>query len=127
MPGAGNILVFDNGRYRRDYSRVLELDPMTNRIVWSSPTHWYSWHISGAERLPNGNTFICDGPIGRLFEITPEGGIVWEYLNPTIDPKKARKQSAAFDDIGGKDSSYAVYRAVRYPKVYVDCILQEQG
>jgi hypothetical protein len=124
MPGAGHILVFDNGRYRRDYSRVLEIDPISNEILWSSPTDWHSWHISGAQRLPNGNTFICDGPAGRLFEITPEGETVWEYLNPFA--RRIRLESltgAAFDDTGGVDTDRSIYRAARYPRQYVDEIL----
>jgi hypothetical protein len=38
--------------------------------------------ISNAQRLPNGNTFINEGWFGRLFEVTREGDIVWEYVNP---------------------------------------------
>jgi hypothetical protein len=130
MPGAGHILVFDNGRYERSYSRVIEIDPTTNQIVWSSPTDWHSWHVSGAERLPNGNTLICDGPAGRLFEITPEGDAVWEYVNPFFrgnDPNALRIIGAAHDDIGGHDTVRVVYRAIRYPKAYVDQILASQG
>lgn len=129
MPGAGHILVFDNGRYQRDFSRVVELDPVTKEIVWSSPTNWYSWHISGAERLPNGNTFICDGPAGRLFEIAPEGEVVWEYQNPHVSEMTARKNGRAqvgFEDIGGRDTVHAVYRAMRYPRSYVEKILEDR-
>ena len=127
MPGAGHILVFDNGRYRRDYSRVVEVDPVSSEIVWSSPTDWYSWHISGAQRLPNGNTFICDGPAGRLFEITPEGETVWEYLNPYARKDRSGVVGrAAYEDIGGVDTNRAVYRATRYPKKYVETILENQ-
>jgi hypothetical protein len=37
---------------------------------------------SAQERLANGNTLITESEGGRLFEVTPEGEIVWEYLNP---------------------------------------------
>lgn len=126
MPGAGRMLVFDNGYLRRDFTRVIELDPTSNRIVWTSPTDWRSWHISGAQRLPNGNTFICDGPAGRLFEITRAGRTVWEYRVPF---RKARPPGelgtkAAHGDSGGQDSAYALYRATRYPKQYVDGVLR---
>ena len=43
---------------------------------------FYSSHISGAERLPNGNTLICDGQQGRIFEVTATGNVVWDFLNP---------------------------------------------
>ncbi|KPJ48488.1 MAG: arylsulfotransferase [Dehalococcoidia bacterium DG_22] len=86
----GTILLFDNGTHRVDnpfaFSRVLEIDPATKRIVWSyqdQPAfNFHSPYESSAQRLPNGNTFICEGVFGRLFEVTPEGQVVWEYINP---------------------------------------------
>ena len=87
----GNILVFDNGyhQYGSDwgYSRVVEVSPDRNEIVWSyvakgdTPIFFYSSIMSNCQRLPNGNTFICEGITGRLFEITPKGAMVWEYVN----------------------------------------------
>lgn len=86
----GNILVFDNGLYRQQiyqrYSRVLEIEQETGKIVWEymdkTPSNFFASFISGCQRLPNGNTFICEGPTGRFFEITKDGEIVWEYINP---------------------------------------------
>ncbi|MEQ8347626.1 MAG: aryl-sulfate sulfotransferase [Sneathiellaceae bacterium] len=86
----GNILVFDNGAHRRyttiDYSRVVEVDPKTDQIVWEykeNPVFDFSSFIcSGAQRLPNGNTLICECTKGRLFEVTTEGDIVWEFVSP---------------------------------------------
>jgi hypothetical protein len=90
----GNILVFDNGFHRQtshevsdeNYSRVIEVNPKTNEIVWEykdkNPQHFYSGICSSAERLPNGNTFICESSKGHLFEVTPEKEIVWEFFNP---------------------------------------------
>lgn len=46
------------------------------------PTNFYSQRISGAQRLSNGNTLICEGASGRLFEVTLNGEKVWEYINP---------------------------------------------
>jgi hypothetical protein len=128
MPGAGHLLVFDNGKYERDTSRVIEVDPTTNRIVWSSPSNWYSWHVSGAQRLPNGNTLICDGPEGRLFEITHAGDTVWEYFNPYHrgdDPHAPKKTGPAHDDLGGQDKVRSVYRATRFPKDHIERMLHE--
>jgi hypothetical protein len=102
LPGAGNVLVFNNGRERTptEFSSVDELelpfDPSRGFVreqgkafgpaapLWSysDPTAFYSHFISGCQRLPNGNTFICSGKQGRLFEVTPAGAIVWEYWNP---------------------------------------------
>jgi hypothetical protein len=86
----GNILIFDNGTSRPDsavpYSRVIEVNPATNAIAWSyqerRPIDFFSPLISNAQRLPNGNTLICEGSFGRLFEVTPAGDTVWKYVNP---------------------------------------------
>jgi hypothetical protein len=107
----GNILLFDNGPHRggATFSRVLEVNPATNKIEWEykgSPTiSFYSFHISGAERQPNGNTLITEGAPGRMFEVTHEGEIVWEYVNPhTI------AQGVAM----GSGAPNSVFRAHRY-------------
>lgn len=86
----GNILVFDNGPFRKrmgfPFSRVIEIDPRTNEIVWQYQDRpWYDFfspHISGARRLSNGNTLVTEGAFGRIFQVTPEKEIVWEYINP---------------------------------------------
>ena len=86
----GNLLIFDNGAHRLDhpgsFSRVIELNPATREIVWSyqepRPVDFFAPHISNAQRLPNGNTLICEGTFGRLFEVTPDKEVVWEYVNP---------------------------------------------
>lgn len=81
----GHILLFDNG-LGRDWSRVLELDPLTEKIVWEyrapEPTDFYTASRGTNQRLPNGNTLIANSDNGHAFEITPEGQIVWEFFNP---------------------------------------------
>jgi len=87
MQANGNILIFDNGPHR-GYSRVVEVEPPTGEIVWqykSEPTEeFFAPYLSGQQRLPNGNTFICAGGSddGRLLEVTPEGEVVWDFRNP---------------------------------------------
>ena len=84
----GNILLFDNGCHRPGFtfSRAVEVNPSTGEVVWEykgdPPISFYSFHISGADRLPNGNTLICEGAPGRVFEVTPDKELVWEYINP---------------------------------------------
>jgi hypothetical protein len=51
---------------------------------------FFSPYISGAQRLPNGNTLICEGCDGRIFEVTPAGQIVWEYVSPYFVPEPGR-------------------------------------
>ena len=88
MLSNGNITLFANGTevVGQVHSRVLEIDPRTKETVWeykgSPPATFFSSHISGAQRLPNGNTLICEGLHGRVFEVTGSGDIVWEYVSP---------------------------------------------
>jgi Arylsulfotransferase (ASST) len=104
LPGAGHMLVFNNGGHRSDgdYSSVDELVlPVDEQGRYSlesaaaygpEKAHWsysapkksdfYAFFISGAQRLPNGNTLICSGPNGTLFEVTQDKQIVWKYVNP---------------------------------------------
>ncbi len=83
----GNILVFDNGVERR-YSQVLELDPVSKEVLWQyvadPPTDFYTYSKGSAQRFPNGNTLICEGDAGRVFEVTSDGEIVWEWINPVL-------------------------------------------
>ena len=62
---------------------------ISKQIVWSYrptlPNSFYSSFISGAQRLPNGNTLVCSGAHGHLFELTTDGDIVWEYISPVGD------------------------------------------
>lgn len=84
----GTVQIFDNGMHRigMPYSRVVEVDPATSKVVWEyggePPEQFFSGHISGAERLPNGNVLICEGASGRVFEITHRGETVWEWVTP---------------------------------------------
>jgi hypothetical protein len=103
LPGAGNLLLFDDqggagfppvllGVYAG--SRVLEIDPVQKQIVWQytgessgrPPWTFFSSFVSSARRLPNGNTLIDEGMNGRIFQVTPSGEIVWEYLNSHQGP-----------------------------------------
>jgi hypothetical protein len=84
----GNILIFDNGSHHPivAHTRVVEVDPRTDTIVWQYLPkvvfQLYSGHIGGCERLANGNTLICEGESGRILEVTPECEVCWEWINP---------------------------------------------
>jgi hypothetical protein len=104
LPGEGNILVFNNGFSRPEgtYSSAEELVPPLDEFgvytigpvepfepegpVWTyvgdPPESFYSQGISGLDRRPEGTTLICEGRSGHLFEVTPAGEIVWDYVNP---------------------------------------------
>lgn len=80
----GNMLIFDNGRYRKK-SRVIEIDPLSKKIIWQySHEGFFTLSQGYALRLPNGNTLITESEKGHAFEVTLEGQIVWEFLNPQI-------------------------------------------
>jgi hypothetical protein len=125
LPGAGDLLLFDNqgeGGYPQrplavqPASRVLEVDPVKGTVVWqysavdSGVVGWdfYSSFISSARRLPNGNTLIDEGVNGRFFQVTPQGEIVWEYVSPYFG-------DAPFGPKGSPVRSNYVYRALPVP------------
>jgi Arylsulfotransferase (ASST) len=107
LPGAGNILLLNNGTGRPggNASSVDEIvppvDAMGNYALnggeafgpaapsWTYPaglsSNFYAQNQSGAQRLPNGNTLICDGPSGAIFEVSNQGTVVWVYLNPVTN------------------------------------------
>lgn len=100
LPGAGNITMFNNGEGRKgdNYSTIEEIKPPLKKdgtyeleegqaygpakATWTyaaeKKTDFYSPYLSSAQRMPNGNTLICSGVQGRVFEVTADGDIVWE-------------------------------------------------
>ena len=109
LPGVGNFLVFNNGARRAggirseiveinpytgaypnaDYISPLAIGDPTKQRVWSftsvEPNSFYSAHISSTQRLPNGNTLVISGRHGHVFQVTPDGEVVWEYTVPVMD------------------------------------------
>ena len=85
----GNIMLFDNwgGRPYRKRSRIVEIDPVTQEVVWQydgGKGDDFLGKIRGKQQvLPHGNVLVTDSQSGRVFEVTrgdsPE--IVWEYYN----------------------------------------------
>lgn len=84
----GHLLMFDNigNTGPLGSSRLLEIDPATMAIAWEydgSPDHPLESVLrSNAQRLPNGNSLITESDGGRLVEVTAQGEIAWEYMNP---------------------------------------------
>lgn len=82
----GNIIVFDNNS-KGSESRIIEVDSVAKKVVWvyegKQGEEFFSKECCGSnQRLPNGNTLITETDYGRAFEVTPDGKIVWEFLNP---------------------------------------------
>ena len=135
LPGAGNLLVFDNGgsagygfanpntpngvsSVGRDYSRVLEINPVTFEKIWeysiggTEKFQFFSHYVSNAQRLPNGNTMVNEGADGRIFELTPEKEIVWEYVSPFFGTREP--------------VSRRIFRAYRIPYDYIPQLEQPE-
>ncbi len=89
-----NILIFDNG-VNKKRSRIIEIDPYSNKIVWKYPTDpsekFYSHRRGSSQRFSNGNTLITESGSGHVFEITKNGKIVWEFYNPQIRKKNTQR------------------------------------
>ncbi|MCB0332988.1 MAG: aryl-sulfate sulfotransferase [Bdellovibrionales bacterium] len=106
LPGAGNILIFDNGRkIHQGESYALEINPQTKELVWvyDNGKKFFSNSAGALQRLPNGNTLISEDLSGRVFEVTPEKEIVWEYKG-----------------------SHRIARAKRYPYEYVSSVIRKK-
>jgi len=127
LQGEGNILVFNNGDKTRAYSSVLELKPAmegvtyskaddgtysTTEVVWeytaADKSSLYASYISGAQRLPNGNTLVTAGTTGTFLEVTPKGETVWRFESPIIDPSTINPEKDSKD----------IFRATKLPIDY---------
>src|SRR5204863_10068517 len=94
----------------------------TDQPLWSysapNKPDFYSVLLSGAQRLPNGNTLLCSGSNGTLVEVTPEKEVVWKYINPTrggfVPSKFYPTGSEGFGPRGGG----SLFRAYRYAPDY---------
>ena len=88
LPGAGNVLIFDNGASpwkdlgHAGRSYVLEVNPVTKELAWvyENGEQFHATYTSSCQRLANGNTLVCESAGKRVFEVTHEGEVVWEYV-----------------------------------------------
>lgn len=107
----GHILIFDNGTYYQQ-SRIVELDPLTEKIVWEYHAQpkddFYSYVWGNVQPLPNGNILVTESTKNRIFEITPEGEIVWDFIST----------------FGITTGCHGIYRAYRYSPQYVKPLIQ---
>lgn len=152
LPGAGNMLIFNNGLAGTEeaYSTIDEFTPPQNpdgtyrrpagkafgptELVWTyeDPDQLFSPRISGAQRLPNGNTLICSGTQWTVLEVTPRGKTVWQYRNPPrfiappnlrtgirpkamIDRTKEEQDALRIPNAIPLEDGGTLFRAVRYP------------
>ena len=76
------------GNYSFNPGTAYEPEDILWRYTADDPTDFYAQHLSGAQRMLNGNTLICNGPAGIFFEVTPEKTTIWEYTNNYPNPDK---------------------------------------
>ncbi|MCY0937151.1 aryl-sulfate sulfotransferase [Streptomyces sp. H34-S4] len=113
----GRVLVFDNGVFRPGsdvpYSRVIEIERSSGKIVWEyhDPAReaFFAPFMGSAQRLAGGNTLVTDSPSGRLFEVTPEGYLCWEYVVPCFGAYQESEVRGLFPS-----EPNAVFRSYRY-------------
>lgn len=116
LPGGGNLMAFNN-REGEGTSMIVEITPPTDtagNFIWTSGTAFgptspiwsytasgfYSNHLGGCHRLPNGNTFICEATSGYMFEVDASGNTVWSY-NRGGEIARANKYSADYTGLIG--------------------------
>ena len=143
LPGAGNILVFNNGHelgvdttapyyssieeivppvdgydYRREHGKPYPPTEPVWRYTAETPTDFYSRLMGGAQRLPNGNTLICESMLGNVFQVTPDGKMVWQYVYPmdADTPLKQGDEASIRTQLSRGDAIFnnALYRAYWY-------------
>jgi hypothetical protein len=99
LPG-GTLLVLDN-QSQAGRSRVLEIDPLTQRVMWSfegDAGHPFFTQFNGSvQRLANGNTLIVESDGGRAFEVDRQGRTVWEFYNPHRAGARGELIASLFD------------------------------
>jgi hypothetical protein len=143
FPGEGHVLVFNNGGGRPggNHSSVDEVVlPVSadgsyefesgkaygpDHAAWSytaeKKSSFFAALMSGAQRLPNGNTLICTGFSGTIFEVTPEKETVWDFINPAKNAQGKPGAGPAFGGFfgfGGGRGGSPVFRAYRYGADY---------
>ncbi len=131
--GEGQLMVFNNGIGRPEgfYSSVDVIAPPVDedghyfyedgqaygpdtfswQYIAEEPLSLFSSNISGARRLPNGNTIICEGRDGTFWEVDLAGNVVWHYINPVVQSGPVVQGTDIFSPLGG---SNAVFRVMKY-------------
>ena len=117
------VSIFDNGdaRLSANYSRAVEVDVTTGKIVWqwrpadvgTTPSNFYTATQGGCQKLPNGNWLITSTNTGgHTIEVTPDKEIVWEFINPLGRGNKVYATSGKH----GQTGQFMVHKSLRYAK-----------
>jgi hypothetical protein len=95
---------------------VVEVDPIENRIVWEwqAPTarDFFTRTKGGVQRLPNGNTLVTNADNGEIFEIAPDGDVVWRFVSPVRNAEGKR---------------CTLHRARRFESEFIEGLIAKYG
>lgn len=122
LPGGGHIMAFNN-REGTGSSMVVEIAPPMDSLghysytpgtafgpaspSWSySASGFYSIHLGGCQRLPNGNTLLAQSTSGKMLEVTSSGTTVWSYT-PGGEIVRALRYSLNYPGLVGIENSTA--------------------
>lgn len=137
FPDEHGIMIFNNGLDRpMSFSEIDVIDPPQSTPgvyevleageaygpaakTWNyqaaDPLSFYSFFISGAQRTRTGNTVICEGQKGRIFEVSYEGELLWEYVSPVTHLGVLNSTDPIPPAGGGAFQGNVVFRAEKYP------------
>jgi hypothetical protein len=119
MTSKGNIIIFDNGRYR-EWSRIISINPINLNITWEYKNKdFFSLSQSSVQLLPNYNLLVTEAEKGHVFELTPEKEIVWEFYNPN---QQINRSGIKKDEIRQQ-----IYRMAAYDKSFIDSLIMENN
>jgi hypothetical protein len=123
----GKIFIFNNGGGTNGSSVDLIIPPVDingsytieasglygpSEPIWRFEEEGFnSAHTSGAQRLPNGNTLICEGGDGNSFELNQNNNVVWKYINPAGGSGNVVQGSVPGQQV-------SLFRTYRYPANY---------
>ena len=136
--GGGDILCFNNGLgrkyttadqftppvdsrgfYTREAGKAFGPSVQTWTYSATPATSFYCTDLGGAFRLPNGNTLLCNGIAGQLFEVTASGQTVWKYVNPVVPKGPLNWNDVIPTDPNAQGQLWnEVFRAQRYAPGY---------
>ena len=110
----------EDNLYVLDSNGIYGPDALSWQYTATPPGDLFAANISGAHRLENGNTLICDGPRGHYFEVDSAGSLVWDYVNPVVNTGPLYQGQEIPTQGGAQNSTLnRTFRVHRYPTDYL--------
>lgn len=110
----------EDNLYMLDSNGIYEPDTLSWQYTATPLGDLFAANISGAHRLENGNTLICDGPRGHYFEVDSAGSLVWDYVNPVVNTGPLYQGQEIPTQGSAQNSTLnRTFRVHRYPTDYL--------